>query len=151
MASRKVEDLHWMLQKQACDLITLCKKEGLEIIITCTYRSPVEQDILYAQGRTSPGHIVTWAKGGESLHNYRTGNKAASLAFDVCPIINGKAYWTTEGVGNKIWSKIGELGESLDLEWAGRWSAGKREFPHFQLNKGAIVNVENYQKQTSRA
>lgn len=151
MASRKVEDLHWMLQKPACDLLTECKREGIELLITCTYRSPVEQDVLYAQGRTTPGHIVTWAKGGESLHNNRTGNKAAALAFDIVPMVNGKPYWTTEGKGAKIWATIGELGEKLGLEWAGRWQAGKREFAHFQLNKEGLQNVEDYKKQTERA
>lgn len=34
------------------------------------YRSFEEQDALYAQGRTTPGDIVTNAKGGESAHNY---------------------------------------------------------------------------------
>lgn len=148
MASRKVEDLHWRLQKPACDLITECKREGIDIILTCTYRSPVEQDVLYAQGRTAPGHVVTWAKSGESLHNHRVGNKPAALAFDIVPIVEGKPYWTTVGKGAKIWATIGELGENLGLEWAGRWQANKREYAHFQLNKGDLKNVENYREQT---
>lgn len=150
MASRKVQDLHWMIQKQACDLVTQASRESIELLITCTYRSPIEQDVLYAQGRTTPGHIVTWAKGGESLHNYRIGNKPASLAFDVVPLVNGKPFWTTEGKGSKIWQTIGELGGNLGLEWAGNWPAGKREYAHFQLNKEGIKNVENYRQQTER-
>jgi peptidoglycan L-alanyl-D-glutamate endopeptidase CwlK len=150
MSSRKIEDLHWMLQKPAMDLLVMCKRETYDVIITCTYRSPVEQDVLFAQGRTTKGQIVTWAKGGESLHNFRTGNKPAALAFDVVPIIHGRAYWTTDGAGHKIWHTIGELGESLGLDWAGRWTGGKREYPHFQLNKEGLKNVENYIKETQR-
>ena len=35
-----------------------------------TYRSFDEQNHLYAQGRTKPGKIVTYAKGGQSYHNF---------------------------------------------------------------------------------
>lgn len=34
------------------------------------YRSPERQDELYAKGRTTPGKIVTYAKAGESMHQY---------------------------------------------------------------------------------
>jgi peptidoglycan L-alanyl-D-glutamate endopeptidase CwlK len=42
------------------------------------YRTHAEQDALYAQGRTTPGPIVTRAKGGQSPHNW-------GLAIDVVP------------------------------------------------------------------
>ena len=35
------------------------------------YRSPAEQDRLYAQGRTAPGQVVTNARGGQSPHQHR--------------------------------------------------------------------------------
>lgn len=34
------------------------------------FRTFAEQDALWKQGRESPGHIVTNAKGGQSAHNY---------------------------------------------------------------------------------
>ena len=52
-----------------------------------TYRSNMEQDQLYAQGRNgAPGSIVTYVKGGQSDHNYTIDGKPASLAFDAAPI-----------------------------------------------------------------
>lgn len=143
MSSRKIEDLHWSLQKLACDHMTKLKREGIEIIITCTFRSPIEQDMLYRQGRSTPGHIVTYAKGGESKHNFIMNKRPAALAYDVVPIVNGKPYWTTEGQGFKIWQAIGAEGKLLGLEWAGDWQGAKREFAHFQLNAESIKNVEN--------
>lgn len=141
MSSRKIEDLHPELQLLAIEMLDNLKKQGLDVIITCTYRSWVEQDYLYAQGRTKGGNIVTWARGGESLHNNTLNGKPASLAFDVVPIIKGKAYWSTDKEGVKIWQIVGLAGKNLGLEWGGDWGGFKREFPHFQLNKGVRKHV----------
>lgn len=42
----------------------------LEPVVTEGFRSPERQAQLYAQGRTTPGEIVTKARAGESAHNY---------------------------------------------------------------------------------
>jgi len=119
-------------------------KNGVTILLTCTYRSGEEQDALYAQGRTHPGRVVTNARAGESLHN-RTdphGGPAAE-AFDVVPLRHGKPVWGTSGDGIddddsddhtddlEVWQRVGAHGEAAGLEWAGRWKRMK-EFPHFQ-------------------
>lgn len=136
MASRKIIDLHPDLQPIATAMLEHLKKQGLDVIITCTYRSFQEQETLWQQGRTRLGDIVTWARGGQSLHNYELKGKPAALAFDVVPIIDGKAFWDTSPEGVKIWEIVGLAGKNLGLEWAGDWKGLKREFPHFQLNKG---------------
>ena len=38
-------------------------------IVTEGYRSPERQDELYTRGRSAPGPIVTYKRGGESKHN----------------------------------------------------------------------------------
>ena len=43
---------------------------GLDPVVTEGYRTRERQELLYAQGRTRPGAIVTQARGGESAHNY---------------------------------------------------------------------------------
>ncbi len=48
----------------------LCEKLPQEWQPYSGVRSFKSQDMLYAQGRTSPGGIITNAKGGESPHNY---------------------------------------------------------------------------------
>lgn len=106
-------------------LIHECKVQlGLEIAIVQTYRTIKEQDELYAQGRTKPGERVTKARGGFSLHNFR-------VAFDACPKVGGKLDWKT--ISN--FEKIGIIGESLGLEWGGRWKSIK-DRPHFQYLAG---------------
>lgn len=113
----------------ARSLLSLCGSKGLDVLIYCTWRSGSEQLDLYAQGRTKPGRIVTWAKPGESLHNLMVDGRPASRAFDCCPMVGGRPVWD-ESSG--LWVALGLAGESVGLEWAGRWPGNKREFPHFQ-------------------
>jgi peptidoglycan LD-endopeptidase CwlK len=82
-SSRSIDDLIMPVRIMALELVFRCKLAGIELLVTCTYRSPQDQEALYAQGRTKPGAIVTNAHAGESSHQYR-------IAFDVVPLRNGK-------------------------------------------------------------
>lgn len=129
MASRKIIDLHPALQPLAERFLDACHEAGIEIIITCTWRSLAEQAELYAQGRTAPGHIVTNARPGESRHNATINGKPAAEALDVVPLRAGKPVWAAN---DPVWQAVGKLGEGVGLVWAGRWKR-MREYPHFQL------------------
>lgn len=128
IASRKLEDLLPVVREKAECMIAKCKSAGIDLLVTSTYRDHESQNALYAQGRTSPGKIVTNAKGGQSFHNYR-------CALDVVPLINGKPVWDAK---NPMWQEIGRLGKSCGLEWAGEWTRFK-EFPHFQYTGGLTL------------
>jgi len=117
---RDINLLHPELKTKAEKLIELAKGKGINIIITQTWRTKAEQDALYAQGRTAPGSIVTNVKYPNSLHCW-------GVAFDVAVIINGKPSWIAAH-----FDQLGPLGESLGLEWGGRW-ANFPDRPHFQL------------------
>ena len=56
---RDITLCHPRLQKLATELIQKCSAQGLQIKIGETLRTRSEQDTLYAQGRTTPGSIVT--------------------------------------------------------------------------------------------
>jgi peptidoglycan L-alanyl-D-glutamate endopeptidase CwlK len=127
--SRKIEDLVPAVQQRAKALVKAAKDAGIDLLITSTYRSNEEQAALYAQGRTKPGAIVTNARPGDSYHNWR-------CAFDVVPLRNGKPVWGTTGPDGDLWRKIGEMGETVGLEWAGRWTGKLREMAHFQYTGG---------------
>lgn len=122
-----------------------CKEEGIDFVVTCTYRNDEAQTELYAQGRTKPGRIVTNAKAGQSLHNAVGGDgQPAARAFDIVVMRHGKPIWGTSGDGIdddpsdddrddlELWQRAGLIGEECGFEWAGRWKSF-REFPHFQL------------------
>jgi len=129
--SRDLKSLHTKVAAMAEAFLSECKKAGYDVIITSTYRDNESQNNLYAQGRTSPGHIVTNAKGGQSFHNYR-------VAFDIVPVIGGKPLWSTIGDDRIIWQKIGAIGVKCGLEWAGNWHSFV-EFPHFQFTGGLTL------------
>ena len=122
--SRDLKDLHPIVKKKCEDFIASCKKQGIDVLITSTYRDSESQNALYAQGRTTPGSKVTNAKGGQSIHQYK-------CAFDFVPLVNGKAQWNDTA----LFTKCGEIAESVGLEWAGRWKTFK-ELAHCQYTNG---------------
>lgn len=131
MSSRKLTDLHPQMQPMVTRFLANARATGIDLLVTCTYRSNAEQVALYAIGRTKPGRIVTNAKPGRSTHNNTLNGKPAALAVDVVPLRGGKPVWGTAGADGALWRQVGELGEKVGLEWAGRWKTF-REFPHFQ-------------------
>lgn len=131
ISSRKLEDLHPTVKAMADAFLSMCRAQGIDVLVTCTYRDAEEQNRLYAIGRTVPGRKVTNAKAGQSAHNYR-------LAFDVVPLRHGKPVWGTSGEDGALWNKIGTIGESVGLEWAGRWRTF-RELPHMQWTGGLTM------------
>lgn len=125
--SRDLKDLLPVVRAKAEAFIAECRKEGIEVLITSTYRDDESQNALYAQGRTKAGKIVTNAKAGQSSHNFR-------CAFDFVPIVNGKAQWNDL----KTFKRCGEIAERVGLEWAGRWKSFK-ELAHCQYTGGKTL------------
>ena len=124
IASRSLNELQEPVRKRVNAFIRAAKAQGIDLLVTSTYRDIEAQNALYAQGRTAPGQVVTNAKGGESMHNYR-------CAVDVVPLIAGKCCWSDEA----LWRRIGQLGKAAGLEWAGDWKSFV-ETPHFQYTGG---------------
>jgi RHS repeat-associated protein len=124
--NRRTRELHPSVSTAARQFINTVESElGIQLRITQGYRSIAEQDALYAQGRTTPGEVVTNARGGESYHNY-------GLAFDVVEMVNGRANWNTT---LQNWSRIGVIGPRFGLEWGGNWTTFV-DRPHFQITFG---------------
>jgi peptidoglycan L-alanyl-D-glutamate endopeptidase CwlK len=96
-------------------LIALAAGRGVLIFITEGYRTFSRQLDLFKLGPA-----VTKALPGQSWHNW-------GLAFDIA-FQGDKPY---EGP----WDIVGQLGESLGLEWGGRWTQ-PADKTHFQLTAG---------------
>jgi peptidoglycan L-alanyl-D-glutamate endopeptidase CwlK len=113
---RSIKELHPRLRKAAYDLF----KEAalLGAYPYNTGRTFEEQAVLYAQGRTAPGKIVTNAQPGQSYHNY-------GLAFDMVFKVNGEWSWSGD------WDKLGALAKKYGFEWGGSW-ARFPDRPHLQ-------------------
>ena len=93
---------------------------GIQIRIISGFRTYEAQAALHAQGRTSPGRVVTNARPGYSNHNF-------GIAFDV-GVFEGSRYL---GESPK-YKAVGALGMDIGLEWGGSWKTLVDE-PHFQL------------------
>jgi len=98
---------------------------GLYFRVAQGLRTHAEQDALYEQGRSTPGSIVTNARGGYSNHNF-------GCAVDCYPFDDGQT-------GDLDWSPMSvefqEMVEALKaqgLVWGGNW-ASLKDYPHFQL------------------
>ena len=128
ISSRSLNELIPIVKQKVDEFIAVCNDNGIDLLITSTYRDIESQDALYAQGRTTEGRIVTNARGGESFHNYR-------CAVDVVPLRDGKPVWGLGGIDGELWNKVGELGKSVGLDWAGEWHTFK-EMAHFQFTNG---------------
>lgn len=122
MSSRNLDDLRPEVRPQVDAFLADCEAAGIDLLVTCTRRSGDDQDALWAQGRTKPGHIVTNAKAGQSAHNY-------GLAIDIVPMVNGKPDWNGT---DPIWDQIGELGVAAGLTWLGSPHSSFPEKPHFE-------------------
>jgi peptidoglycan LD-endopeptidase CwlK len=88
-------------------LADVLAEEKIIIRVVQGLRSWNEQDRLYAQGRTTPGKVITNCPGGHSWHCY-------GLAVDVCPNDASKALWTADwNARHPAWTRIHEVAESF--------------------------------------
>jgi hypothetical protein len=142
--SRLITDLHPEMQVMVRAALVACASDGLDVLVTCTFRSAQAQAELYAIGRTKPGRIVTNARAGKSTHNFRLANSfPAALAVDVVPMRHGKPVWGLAGNGIdedpsdddrddlELWQRVRAHFEAAGMKSASRWQRFK-EWPHFQ-------------------
>lgn len=149
MASRDIKDLKVEFANKIYKLKDNCLERGVDVLIYCTVRSPVEQAKEFRKGRTyqeiidkmnhfenigllkvadiiekagpQKGEKTTNAAPMESWHQYRE-------AVDGVPVENGKALWNN----TEQYKIYGEEAKKLGLIWAGDWTSFQ-EFPHVQL------------------
>lgn len=98
---------------------------GTFLLVVSGLRTAAQQDALYVQGRTAPGHVVTNAKAGQSMHNY-------GLAVDVVPYLSGESgqlNWqpTTPQFQAMVAALVGQ-----GLVWGGAWKT-LPDHDHFQM------------------
>lgn len=116
--------------KNQYEIINSQLPKNVRLRFAYTLRSVKEQNDLYAMGRTSPGRIVTNAKGGKSIHNY-------GLAFDIVMLYdtdNNGTFETAKWDLDKNFMKVVNYFKAQGWEWGGDWKRFK-DAPHFQLKK----------------
>jgi peptidoglycan L-alanyl-D-glutamate endopeptidase CwlK len=121
-SEKNIRTLKPEVQPLARKLIETAVAQDIHVKVIGGSRTYEQQNELYAQGRSKPGQIVTKARGGQSWHNF-------GMAFDIGIFsADGKKYYGE----HKDYARCGQIGESLGLEWGGRWEFVDE--PHFQYN-----------------
>lgn len=141
---QRIQLLHPVLREEVseiynliCDSLTgkaMCR-------FTHTLRTFKEQADLFAQGRTSPGRIVTQARPGLSFHNY-------GLALDIALVVdtNGDGNFETaswdvktdfDGDKKADWQEVVTIFKQFGWTWGGDWKFN--DAPHFEKPMGYSV------------
>ncbi len=121
--------------QKACNLfMEECQRQGLNVLITETYRSQKRQDYLYEQGRTRAGKKVTWTK--NSRHTSRR-------AWDICKNVKGEEYSDTE-----FFKKCGEIAKSFNITWGGKWKTP--DIPHFEISENWSYKGDEIMTETQK-
>ena len=120
----------WIIGKEEC------RKIGIEIALSCTSRTPLEQTAQYLRGRVpyvvarmvysnvmlselseEGNKIVTWTL--ESKHVIYPNKRPLSEAFDFYIVKNGKAIWDVKADVNKDelpdYKQVADIFEKLGL------------------------------------
>lgn len=113
--------------KKACSLfLAECKRQGLSVLVTETYRSQGRQDYLYEQGRTRPGQKVTWTQNS---------NHTGRMAWDICKNVKGQEY-----SDKNFFKQCGNIAASLGITWGGTWKTP--DMPHFEIPTNWVEPVQ---------
>lgn len=136
ITSERIKKLHPAIRQEVMECTISCYHKGVPIRIVQGLRTFSEQDGIYAQGRTTPGKIVTNAKGGDSWHNY-------GLSIDFCLLRQGNQIsWSLEEDldkdGIKDWHEVVDVFLSKGFEWGGNWTS-RPDYPHFQKTLGLTI------------
>jgi hypothetical protein len=110
-----------------------CRKRGVDYYAICGVRTFKEQGDLYAQGRSTPGQIVTRARPGRSAHNY-------GIAVDGCKDADGTKAGLQPGWDIEDYRVWAEEAVKLGLEAGYNWTSFK-EGPHVQMPLGKHLKI----------
>ena len=143
----RIQLLHPVIRDEALEIYKeICSRLTKNVIcrFSHTLRTFAEQEALYEKGRTKPGSVVTFARGGQSYHNYGV---AIDIVFLVDKDKNGSyesADWSIDkdfdGDGQPDWQEVDFVFNMFG--WKGLYKAnGKRwDFPHFQKDFNLTIS-----------
>lgn len=122
--------LHPKVRVAVVKVYVQLQSEGIPFRIFEAFRYLERQTELYAQGRTKPGNIVTYAKAWSSFHQY-------GLAVDFVLYINGAWSWDDGRAKLKWWNRMHQFGDAEGLMRL------NFETPHLQISD---VDVKDLRK-----
>jgi peptidoglycan L-alanyl-D-glutamate endopeptidase CwlK len=120
--------LHPDLRLALDKLLAAMNALGFPMKVVQGLRSASEQQALYAEGRTAPGHVVTNADGVTHKSNHQPHLDGFGHAADLAFVVNGTVSWDP----HLPWSAYGACAKALGLVWGGDWHSIV-DLPHVEL------------------
>lgn len=127
MSSRRLDDLSPRFRPLAIELLARLTEARIQVIVVETLRTEAEHQANLAKG-------VSWVKRSKHIDGD---------AIDICPFAQYDAHGASKllwDAGDPVWTKIGEIGESLGLRWGGRWTV--KDMGHFEFATPAPGSVQ---------
>ena len=105
-------------------------------------RTLERQKVLFAQGRTTPGHIVTYCDGIKNPSHHQVRADGFGHAVDCAFVDDPQTPETVETWSEKSpWRVYGEMAKWLGCDWGGDWPSRKTDRPHIELPFKDVRNV----------
>jgi peptidoglycan LD-endopeptidase CwlK len=99
---------------------------GHPMFVVMGVRTVAQQQALYAQGRSAPGHVVTMKDGVRHRSNHQPHADGLGHAVD-CAFLNPDPFGSSQP-----WETYGQKVEAAGLTWGGRWKMV--DCPHAELS-----------------
>lgn len=126
--SDKLQGLHPSLISKANQVISAMTALGFPMVVVQGVRTTEQQQALFAQGRTVPGHIVTNCDGVKIKSNHQLKADGFGHAVDVAFKVLGQVSFDIK----LPWKAYGECGKAIGLVWGGDFSTIK-DLDHLEL------------------
>jgi peptidoglycan L-alanyl-D-glutamate endopeptidase CwlK len=123
----KLEGVHPELVEKVKRILYAMAELGHPMVVTDGPRTRAQQAELYAQGRTKPGKIVTYADGVTSLSNHQIKSDGYGYAVDIAFLVDGKPSWAE----HHPWRLYADMAKVLGLRAGADWK--KPDRPHIEL------------------
>lgn len=122
--------IDWQTRQAFQAMAAELQKQGLDLRVRSGLRSCAEQNALYAQGRTTPGPMVTEAPGCTSWH-------VTGRAIDADPVVRSTGQ--VASIASGAYAVAGQIWERLGGKWGGRFDF--QDYGHFEYHPGLTVSA----------
>lgn len=143
--TRDIDKLKPELARRTRNFLKEAEKAGMTVAIIETLRTNEVQLAYYAQGRKTLEEVnklrtaaglwkITDKENKKIITHTLNSRHLGGNAVDICPVKNGKIWWTAPP---NVWEKMGKLAEENGLDWCAGgygqvWGKGW-DNPHFEL------------------
>lgn len=132
--SQRLDGVHPALVSKLETVFAAMLAAGHAMFVVQGVRSVAQQQALYAQGRTAPGHIVTMKDGVIHKSNHQPWADGLGHAVDSAFLANDPFSLALP------WEQYGQLVEAQGLTWGGRWTT-PHDLPHAEYRPAQPASV----------